>query len=118
MKKRSVAAVILLSIVTCGIYTLYWLCVTTDEIERELGSRSDGACRSGGVAVLLSLLTCGIYEFYWYYKEAIRIETLFKDKGMRPANESWLYLVLCVFGLGIVSMAIMQDDLNRYIDAQ
>ena len=117
MKKRSVAAVIILSIVTCGIYSLYWLCVTTDEIEAMLGPKSDGACRSGGVAVLLTILTCGIYAFYWYYKEAKRIEVLCEDVGIRPANEFWLYLIFCLLGLEIVSMAIMQDELNRVNDA-
>lgn len=35
MKQRSVATVIILSIVTCGIYALYWLYVTAEDLENE-----------------------------------------------------------------------------------
>lgn len=35
MQNRSVATVIVLTIITCGIYGLYWLYVTADGLERE-----------------------------------------------------------------------------------
>ena len=117
MKKRSIGAVILLSIITCGIYALYWLVVTTDEIEDALGSKSDGSCKNGGVALLLTFLTCDIYTFYWYYKEAQRIEILNEERGLRGNTEGWLYIVLCLLGLQIVAMAILQDQLNQIADA-
>lgn len=116
MKKRSIASLIILSIITCGIYALYWFVVTTDDIENALGSKSDGSCKSGGLALLLSIVTCGIYTFYWYYKEAERIDVLNKERGLRGSTEGWVYILLCLFGLEIVSMAIMQDQLNRIVD--
>ncbi len=117
MEKRNIATLIILSIVTCGIYALYWFVVTTNDIENALGSKSDGACKSGGAALLLSIVTCGIYTFYWYYKEAERIETLNSERGLRSSTEGWVYILLCFFGLEIVAMAIMQDQLNRIVDA-
>ena len=117
MEKRNIATLIILSIVTCGIYALYWFVVTTNDIENALGSKSDGACKSGGAALLLSIVTCGIYTFYWYYKEAERIETLNNERGLRSSTEGWVYILLCFIGLEIVAMAIMQDQLNRIVDA-
>ncbi len=117
MKKRNIASLIILSIVTCGIYALYWFVVTTDDIENALGSKSDGSCKSGGVALLLSIVTCDIYSFYWYYKEAERIDVLNKERGLRSSTEGWVYILLCFIGLGMVAMAIMQDQLNRIADA-
>ena len=118
MQKRSVATVILLSIITCGIYSLYWMVVTTNDIEYTLGKKSDGVCRSGGIVLLLSIVTCGIYTFYWYYKEAQRLKILAEDAGVRSSGtEDWVYLVVAIFGLGIVDMAIMQDEINMIVEA-
>lgn len=117
MQKRSIASLIILSIVTCGIYSLYWIASVSNDIEATLGEKSDGACRSGGLVILFSFLTCGIYTLYWFYKEGQRLEFICSDKGVRRGNEPWLYLVLDIFGLGIVSMALMQDDINRIADA-
>ncbi len=113
MKKRSIASLIILTIVTCGIYSLYWFVVTTDDIEDALGSKSDGSCPNGGICLLLSILTCGIYSLYWYYKEAQRLQILSDERGIRSNTEGWIYILLCLFGLELVSMAIMQDQLNR-----
>lgn len=117
MKNRSIVSVILLTIVTCGLYFLYWQVVVTNEIEFALGEKSDGSCRSGGLALLFSILTCGIYTIYWFYKEAKRLEILASDRGIRVSNEAWLYIVLCIFGLEIVGVALMQDEINRLADA-
>lgn len=113
MTERNVAAVILLSIFTCGIYALYWFVVTTNEIERELGSDSDGSCASGGVALLLVIITCGIYYLYWWYKQAKRVELLGEINGVRISDNSLVYIILSIFGISIVSMALMQSDLNK-----
>lgn len=119
MQKRSIATVIILSIVTCGIYAIYWMVVTTNDIEYALGDKSDGSCKSGGIVILLSIVTCGIYGIYWFYKEALRLQILAEDAGLRPCGtEPWVYVILSIFGLEIVSMALMQDEINRILDAK
>ena len=118
MQRRNIVSVVLLSIVTCGIYALYCHVVVTNEIEYYLAEKSDGSCGSGGLTRLLSIVTCGIYTIYWYYKEAKRLEILAADLGVRVSNEAWLYVILCIFGLEIVNIALMQDDLNKLADAQ
>ena len=64
MKQRSIPLCVIYSIITCGIYSIYWFICLTEE------SRvvSDRYQTSGGLAFLFSLITCGIYGIYWGYK--------------------------------------------------
>ena len=70
---------------------------------------------SGGVAVLLSIVTCGIYTIYWWYK----IGEMFYDAQVNAGcqtitDNKVLYLILSIFGMGIISTAILQSDLNKF----
>lgn len=57
MKKRSIGLAILFTILTCGIYGLYWMVQLTDE-SRMLAGDMDAT--SGGMVLLFSIITCGI----------------------------------------------------------
>lgn len=112
--KRNIAVAIILSIVTCGIYGIYWFIVLTDEA-KQVSNDVTGA--TGGVAFLLTLVTCGIYGFYWAYKQGERIDNARMVRGIRAGGSSHiLFLILQIFGLGIVSYIIMQDALNKISD--
>ena len=54
INKRNLAVSIILTIVTCGIYGIYWFIVMTDDTKNVSGD-INGA--SGGVAFLLTLVT-------------------------------------------------------------
>lgn len=109
MKERNIAVSIILSIITCGIYAIYWFIVLTDEAKDASGSES---ATSGGIAFLLTLVTCGIYGYYWAYKMGETISTAKSKNGLEANSNSILYLILQLLGLGIVNYAIMQNDLN------
>ena len=109
VNKRDVAICIVLSIVTCGIYGIYWLIVLADDMN---ALAKDGDNTSGGVVYLLTLVTCGIYGIYWAYKQGQRIDTL---KGNPSGSTGILYLVLNICGLGIVTYALMQNEINNLI---
>lgn len=53
IKQRNIGICILLSIVTCGIYGLYWFVVLTDDINQESGETD---ATSGGMSLLLTTL--------------------------------------------------------------
>ena len=112
MVKRNIGLCIVLSIITCGIYGIYWFVVLANDTNVASGHAQDGT--SGGVAFLLTLVTCGIYGYYWAYKQG---EKLNEAKAMRnmPAdsNAGIIYLILQIFGLGIVAYALMQNELNK-----
>lgn len=107
---RSIPLCIVLSLITCGIYSLYWMLKINDDLNYMSNQTSD---TSGGTVIVLSIITCGIYALYWYYKMGNKIDAINAQRGMTPSNSSLLYLILGIFGLGIVSMAIMQDNINK-----
>lgn len=113
IKKRDLVTAIILSIVTCGIYGIIWFVEITDDAK---AASNDQTLPSGGTAFLLTLVTCGIYGFIWAYKMGKAINQARVNKGMVDDDKSVLYLVLQIFGLGIVSTALMQNDLNEIAD--
>lgn len=112
MKERNIATAIILSIVTCGIYAIYWFIVMTDEVK---AAAKDTQIASGGVAFLLTLVTCGIYGIYWAYKMGELTAKAQADRGLPVKNNSVLYLVLELIGFGIIVYALVQSDLNQMV---
>ena len=55
IQQRNIAVCIILSIVTCGIYGIYWFIVLSNDTNTV--SNAENAT-SGGVAFVLSLITC------------------------------------------------------------
>ena len=104
--ERNIAIAIILTVVTCGIYGIYWFIMLTDEVNRLSGNEND---TSGGIAFLLTLVTCGIYGYYWAYKIGEKIDTI---KGNPAGSSNILFLILQIFGLGIVNYALAQDAIN------
>lgn len=109
--RRSIALSIILSFVTCGIYMLYWIyCVVTD-LNLASGEVED---TSGGMVILLSIVTCNIYMLYWYYKAGSKVNQIrYLDGSMQDGSLGILYLLLSLFGFGFVSLALIQNELNR-----
>ena len=112
MKERNIAVAIILSIVTCGIYAIYWFIVMTDEAKI---AAKDNQLASGGVAFLLTLITCGIYGIYWAYKMGELTAKAQADRGMLVKNNGVLYLILELIGFGIIVYALVQSDLNQMV---
>lgn len=107
--KRSIGTCIVLSIITCGIYAIYWFIKLTDEMNAASGQNDS----SGGVAFLLNLVTCGIYGIYWGYKMGQKVQTAKSSRGaVADQNTPVIYLVLNIFGLQIVTLALIQNELN------
>lgn len=107
MEKRNIVTCILLTLLTCGIYGLYWLYKMAEDF-RTL----DPDMPSGGMLILLDLVTCGIYGWYWFYKAGSILD---ERKG---GSNAIIGLVLGIFGLGLVTYCIYQDGLNKLIDAE
>jgi len=110
MKERNIAVSIILSIVTCGIYGIYWFIVLTDEVK---AAANDDKLASGGLAFVFTLISCGIYGIYWAYKMGELTAKAQADKGLPVKNNSVLYLVLDIIGLTIIDYALIQNDLNE-----
>ncbi len=109
MQKRDIALYIFFSIITCGIFCLYWIAVINDDINMAT-SRDD---TSGGMVVLFSIITCGIYQLYWFYKMGDRIDGIKMARGVNSNYTGLVYLLLGLFGFGIISVALMQHEINK-----
>lgn len=112
VKERSVATSIILSLVTCGLYALYWEYTLSEDL-RELSGDSS---LSGSMAIILGLVTCGIYTLYWYYKIGSALKAAQEKKGKAVSDQSLIFVILGVVGFGIVSMAIAQSEVNKLVD--
>ena len=112
IQKRNIAMYIILSIVTCGIFGIYWFICLTDDSKL---AANDNESASGPVAFLLTIVTCGIYSWYWAYKLGDRVDYAANSRGIGDgsSNSKILFIVLQLLGLGIVNYLIAQDKLNK-----
>ena len=109
IKERNPIVAILLTIVTCGIYGIYWsVCMA-----REAVSVKD-ANDSGVLEIVLFLFLAPIGFFLAEKKLAEGCAA----KGIAHNDNSLLYLILGFVGLGIVNFFIMQSDLNAIAKTQ
>jgi len=99
MKKRSVAVVIILSIVTLGIYTLVWHVKTKNEMVAH-----------GADIPTAWLLIVPIANLYWVWKWCGGIEHITREKMTAPV--AFLLHVL----IPLIGMAILQDTMNKAVD--
>ena len=69
---RSLASYILLSLITCGIYSYYFIYAVARDIN--IACEDDDEETAGlGMFILLSIVTCGFYGLYWEYKLGNRL---------------------------------------------
>lgn len=99
MTKRSVVAVILLTIVTLGIYGIVWFVKTKGEM-----------VKCGAEIPTAWLIIVPIASIYWMWKWAGGVEHVTRGK------QSQVIAFILVFVLGIIGMAIVQAELNKAVD--
>ncbi|MCR5657391.1 MAG: DUF4234 domain-containing protein [Butyrivibrio sp.] len=109
ISERNIALCIIFSIITCGIYAIYWVYCLNEEINALSGEQN---ATSGGLVILFTIITCGIYGLYWNFKMGDRVDRI---KGVYGGSSSILYLILAIFGLQIINYALMQDTINNAV---
>ena len=112
---RNPALTLVLILLTCGLYYLYFIYIVSEETQEFLGERDV----SPGVEVLLSVVTCGLYNVYWDYKIGKRVAEMCGRVGLPATDNAVLYLILDLVGfggfggLGLINPILQQDSLNR-----
>jgi hypothetical protein len=105
---RSPAAVVVLSLLTCHIYSLYWIFSFASEMKNII--RRDDI--SPGLEVLFCIL-CFPYVIYWSYRYGEYIKDVQAEAGVHVDNElPVLFLIMSFMCLFVVNMAIMQSKMN------
>ncbi len=104
IKSRNIVTAILLTIITCGIYGIYWVIVMT----RDAISVKDSA-DSGVLEIVLMLFL----PFLGFYLTEKKFYEGCQARGVDKKDNSILYLILGLLGLGIVNYCMLQNDLNQ-----
>ncbi len=117
---RSIVMYILLSLVTCGILS-YWFLYTMAQ-DANVVCAGDGKSTPGLVQfILLSFVTCGIYG--WYYSLANRLAENAPRYGMTFTENGttvlmWLIVGALLCGIGpFIAMNILITNMNRLAHA-
>ena len=103
IKNRNIVTCIILSLVTCGIYAIYWAIV----MAKEAVSVKDPA-DSGILEIVLMLFL----PFLGFFLAEKKLAEGCAAKGIPHDDRSIIYLILGLVGLGIVNFCLLQNDLN------
>lgn len=104
IKSRNIVTCILLTIITCGIYGIYWvICMAREAVA--VKDPSD----SGVLEIILMLFL----PFIGFYLAEQKFTAGCADKGIDHKDNAIVYLVLGLVGLSIVNYCMMQNDLNK-----
>ncbi len=95
---RGLLKYILLSIITCGIYSLVVMSSISSEINT-IASRYDGkkTMHFCLLAFIIAPITCGIATFVWYHRISERIGNELRRRGIFysfGASDYWLWSIL------------------------
>lgn len=95
---RSLGMYILLSLVTCGIYSWIFLYELAKDIN--VLCQGDGEETAGLVKfILLTMVTCGVYAWVWYYKLGNRLCSNAPRYGLTFQENGTTILMWQLFGI-------------------
>lgn len=104
IKSRNIVTCILLTLITCGIYGIYWvICMAREAVS--VKDPSD----SGILEIVLMLFL----PFVGFYLAEQKLAAGCAEKGIDHKDNAILYLILGLVGLSIVNYCMMQSDLNK-----
>ena len=104
IKPRNIVTAIILSLVICGIYGIYWVICLAREAVSVKDPSDDG---------LLEIILMLFLPFLGFYLSEKKLAEGCAARGIPHKDNSIVYLVLGLFGLGIVNFCMMQNDLNK-----
>lgn len=110
IEERNVGKCIALTFVTCGIYGIIWQLNMANDIKTLHGGEEPNGVKD----LILTIVTCGLYGMYVWYKYPTMLNEALQAKG-KSTNENlpMTSVLLAVFGLIIVSMVMLQGELNK-----
>ena len=104
IKQRKLVTCILLSLITCGIYSIYWVIMLAKEAV-SVKDPADNAVLE--IVLMLFLPFLGVFLTEKKFAEGCA------PRGIAHSDNSVTYLVLGIFGLGIIGICMLQNDLNK-----
>lgn len=108
LKNRNVALVLVLSIVTCGIYYLYWMYVTMDALDRE------GQSSNMPVIAQFLLLFFYVGGLLFGLNADANLNAIKASKGMPTQDNKVLWLILGLV-IPVVLIVLVQSEINKIV---
>ncbi|NPB10055.1 MAG: DUF4234 domain-containing protein [Thermodesulfobacteria bacterium] len=109
----SVAKDVILSILTCGLWDIFWQYKQMKVVNLLLGREEF----SFGKWLVFTILTCGLYHIYHEYlmgRAIVRIQHLY---GLPPSESlPAISLIMALISLGIITDAIQQKEINLILE--
>jgi hypothetical protein len=107
---KNIALCIVFSIITCGIYYIYWFYTISRRIQ--LLNNEEPHC----AAEVALYFLIPFYNLYWMYTRARKMAEASANYWHynRVSDDGIAYLLLTLFGFGIVAVAIIQNNFNIF----
>jgi hypothetical protein len=112
-EERGVGVTLLLMILTCGIWGLVVMYKMGDELNQHQGKSQINP----GVDLLLCIVTCGLWGVYVMYKYPKVLQEITIEEEMPVVDVMVPCILLTIFGLQIVAVLILQNELNKHWEA-
>lgn len=94
-------------------FAFYWMARLNNDA-RDLAG--DYPSTPGWKVVLFYFLTFGLYAYYWVLKQSKRIDRIKAANGDRfNQGNGLLYTIPFLFGLGWITLAMMQSQINEQL---
>ena len=107
---RNIVVSLILTILTCGLYDLYWNAKQMKTMNSLLGREE----LSFWTWFLVSIITCGLFHLYYEYKMGLALVEIQETYDMRvDHNLPIISLFLSIFGFSFVVDAIHQNEINK-----
>ncbi len=106
IEENNIAKMVILSIITLGIYTYVWIYKIAKKIKELDGDFSSVATE------IICIMFVPFYLLYWVYTRYAKLKAVSDTNGIEIGNNGVLYLILSLLGLGLIAIALIQNDLN------
>ena len=113
LQRKNIVTCIILSFVTCGFYSLYWLYCLVSDINT---ISDDPNAMSPVLVIILSFVTCGLYFLYWVYKAGSLLDQKMIETGRTAESRPVLYVVLALF-FPIVPYVLLQETIIQLAES-
>lgn len=103
LRERNIVLNLVLTVITCGLYGLYWQASITNELQEKTGRR---VTASGGLAALYTFVTCSIYFYYWLFKTGALVSELREARHLPPDGASHENYIISALAALVVSLLL------------
>jgi len=101
INKRNLAGLVVLSVITLGIYGLYWIYKLANDVNTVC--EGDGKKTAGFLKYfLLTLVTFGIYSFVWVYMLGDRLQDNGERYNIKIKEDGGIILLWLLLGSFII----------------